>query len=82
MPIKTLGRFGLRASKIPQIILLSLHIHAGSLLNAMASILSFNDFNFAKLLCQKEEKSRKKLHEAKFLRQLIFTLIVTIMFAG
>ena len=48
----------------------------------MASNLSFNDFNFAKLLGKEEEKPRKKLHEAKFLRQLIFTLIITIMFAG
>ena len=48
----------------------------------MASNLSFNDFDFAKLLGPKEEKPRKKLHEAKFLRHLMFTLIITIMFAG
>ena len=46
----------------------------------MASILSFNDFDFAKLLGN--EEARKKLHEAKFLRQLIFTMIITIMFIG
>ena len=47
----------------------------------MSSMLTFNNFDFSQML-SKGEKSRKQRHETKFIRQLVYNLLITLMLIG